>query len=174
MKRFGLCLSVAMVVLVSPFVSAVEPLNEARVEVIRQNCSSAQVSMQRVLRSDTASRLNRGRAYEETIKLLAAFNSRAAINTFNVPVLIQTTADFESEFSAFKTSYIVYDTSMKETLRIKCSEQPVTFYDSLTKTREQRAKLHAHINKMNEYFDAYATGLVNVGEQIKVRNTVSR
>ncbi|MBC7746437.1 hypothetical protein H7Y40_00440 [Pedobacter sp.] len=169
MKRFGLLLSTALVVLVSPFVSAVEPLDDARIEIIRQNCTEAQVTIQQVLRSDTASRVNRGRAYEETIKLLAAFNSRAALNTYNVPDLIESTALFESEFSAFKTTYINYDIALKDTLKIKCTEQPVTFYDALTKTREKRAALALHITTMDRLLDTYETGLVEVSSQIKVK-----
>ncbi|HXH04893.1 MAG TPA: hypothetical protein VNI82_00515 [Candidatus Nitrosotenuis sp.] len=170
MKRLGLILTFALVALASPFVFAAEPLDDARVEIIKQNCSQAQATMQRVLRSDTATRINRGRAYEEMIKLLAAFNSRAAINTLNVPDLIQTTAAFETEFIAFKSSYTSYDISAKDTLRIKCQEQPVTFYDSLTRVRENRAALAAHIVKMNEHLEAYTVGLDDVASQIELKN----
>lgn len=170
MKRAGLLLSTALVVLVSPFVSAQAPFDDARVEVIRQNCTAAQVVMQRILRSDTASRLNRGRAYEETTKLFAAFNSRAAINRYNVPELVQASADFEKEFSAFRVTYIGYDTSMKEALRIRCQEQPVTFYDALTKVRENRAKLAAHVTKLSQTMTTYKTGLADVQTQITQRN----
>jgi hypothetical protein len=173
MKRFGLLVSVALVVLVSPFVSAAEPLDDARIEIIRQHCQEAQVTMQRVLRSDTAARVNRGRAYEETIKLLAAFNSRAAFNTYNVPGLIESTAAFEDEFNDFKSTYISYDTSVKNILRIKCTEQPVTFYDSLTRIREQRAALHGHILKMDEHLDTYNLGLTEIMVQVKEREADS-
>lgn len=169
MKRIGFLLATALVVLVSPFVSAAEPLDDTRIEIIRQNCSDAQVTLQRVLRSDTASRVNRGRAYEETIKLLAAFNSRAALNTYNIPDLIESTASFEAEFVAFKATYIKYDESLKNTLRIKCTEQPVTFYDSLTKTRELRAALAVHITSMNRLLDTYDTGLTRITGEIKTK-----
>lgn len=170
MKRFGLFLSTTLVVIVSPFVSAAEPLDDARIEIIRQSCRSAQTTMQQVLRSDTAARVNRGRAYEETIKLLAAFNSRAAFNTYNVPGLIESTAAYEAEFVAFKATYINYDTSLKNTLRINCIDQPVTFYDSLTRTKELRAGLTAHIVKMDQLLDTYNAGLLEINVQITDRN----
>ncbi len=65
MKRLGLMLAFALVALASPFVFAAEPLDDARVETIKQNCSQAQATIQQVLRSDTATRINRGRSYEE-------------------------------------------------------------------------------------------------------------
>lgn len=170
MKRAGLLIATALVVLVSPFVSAAEPLDDARVEVIRQNCETAQVSMQRVLRSDAATRINRGRVYEETTKLMAAFNSRAAINRYNVPQLVQATADFDKNFLEFKLSYITYDIGMKEALRIKCRDQPVTFYDALTKVREERVRLSQHVNGLSAALAAYDEGLEVVRAEIAERN----
>lgn len=163
-------MSIAFVVIGSHFVSALEPLTDARIEIIRQNCTEAQATMQRVLRSDTASRVNRGRAYEQTIKLLAAFNSRAALNTYNVPGLIDSTATFESEFSAFKDTYIAYDNALRDALNIKCSEQPVTFYDALHKARDQRALLVTHITAMNHLLDTYDAGLTDITNQINAKS----
>lgn len=166
MKKAGIIFAIILSVTVSPFVSAAEPLSDAHLAVIRQNCTEAQATMQRILRSDTASRVNRGRAYEEMIKLIAAFNSRAAYNTYNVPQLIASTANYENEFSAFKTGYISYEESMKSTIKMKCADQPQAFYEALVKTRDLRSALATKIKTMDQLMGDYEKGLIQLGEQL--------
>lgn len=166
MKRIGLIISTALVILVSPGVSAVEPLDVTRLELVRAGCVSAQTTMQHVLRSDTVARINRGRAYESTIKLLAAFNSRAALNTFDVSSMVQITAQFESELRAFKSGWIDYETSLKDTLRIRCQEEPQVFYDALVKTRTLRGDMTQRIVKLDTLLVNYDQGLTSIQAQV--------
>lgn len=158
MKKTVLWLALFANVIVSPFVSAVEPVDETRLELIRTHCIAAQATMQRVLRSDTVARINRGRSYEEMVKLLAAFNSRAALNTYDASTLVQATAQFESEFAAFKSTWLVYETTLRDGIRMNCRERPADYYDSLTQVRQRRAELTAHIDRMNQLLDTYDVG----------------
>lgn len=170
MKKAVLFLAITLSTLVSPFVSAAEPLDETRLQLVRNHCVAAQATLQQVLRSDTVTRINRGRSYEETVKLLAAFNSRAALNTYDASRLVQTTALFEAEFTAFKSSWIAYETSLREALRIKCQEQPNEFYAALVKTRELRVRLTAHIAVLSQLLDTYKTGFDEIRTDIMSRS----
>lgn len=175
MKRIrrGVLGATLLVLLVSPSVSAAESLDDTRLTLVRQHCVAAQATMQQVLRSDTAVRINRGRSYEELIKLLAAFNSRAALNTYDVSALVQTTSQIETEFDAFKSTWIGYETSLKEGLRIRCQEQPQQFYDSLAKTRGLRASLTGHIDNLGRQLDAYRQGFEDVRTRVADREAAS-
>lgn len=166
MKRIVLLVAVMLNVLVSPFVSAVEPIDATRLQLVRDHCVSAQAALQRVLRGDTVVRINRGRSYEEMIKLLSALNSRAALNTYDASRLVQTAALFEAEFGAFKSTWISYETSLRETLRYKCQEQPEAFYASLARTREYRTQLTSHIGALGQLLDTYKSGFDELRAQI--------
>ena len=76
--------------------------------------------------------------------------------------------------SAFKDSFIAYETAIKDTSRMKCKDQPVTFYDSLTNVRDLRNKLNDHTIKLNQYLDAYSARLDKLDAQIKLRSGVTQ
>ena len=65
----------------------------------------------------------------------------------------------EQRFDAFKNDYSSYYDSLESLIRLKCSDQPVTFYDMLTHSRELRAKVAADIRSINETLDTYQRGV---------------
>ncbi len=175
MKKAGLFLSIALAVLVSPFVRATEPLSDTQIELIRQYCTSAQVQMKRVLESnDNVTRLNRGREYEKMINLLTAMNSRVALNTLSVPALTDATTAYLREFALFKTAYVEYGDLSKKTMAVDCKEQPVTFYDMLESTRIARAKLTQHIENADQLLGVYDRGLSELQSQVKQRSAADQ
>jgi hypothetical protein len=115
--------------------------------------------MQQLQRTEAATRVNRGRAYESISKLLIALNSRVALNKLNAPSLAATTTEMDKRFNTFKDDYSQYEDKLVATIKLKCSEQPVTFYDSLTQVRELRAKAADDIKSLNEVLDTYQSAV---------------
>lgn len=150
-----------LVVLASPNVNAAaEPLNDTQIEMIRQNCLAAQGSMQRLEQSEAVSRRNRGVSYESALRLMAALNSRIAINKLNAPNLSSITSDVEKKRTEFTEKYLAYNNSFTVTMKLaNCREQPVTFYDYLTQTRELRTALSSTIDDIDRLLDQYQVEL---------------
>ena len=138
MKRYILGLILFSVVAFSAPVQAVDPIEDSRIDLIRSVCISSQGAMQRVLVSDRVTRINRGRAYEDTVKLLAAFNSRAALNTYNVSDLVANTATLETQFGKFKNQYLDYEQKLKIVIDVDCKDRPAEFYNNLQRARASR------------------------------------
>jgi len=164
MTRRFMILASLLVVLVSPNVNAAaEPLNDTQIEMIRQNCLGAQGSMQRLEQTEAVSRRNRGVSYESTLRLMAALNSRIAINKLNAPKLSSLTSDVEKKRAEFIEKYLAYNNSFTVTMKLSnCREQPVTFYDYLTQTRQLRTELSSTIDDIDRLLDQYQTELTEL------------
>lgn len=162
-KRLISLFAVALVVFATPFVgAAAQPLTDRQIDIIRENCSEAQQILQRLQRSEAAARVNRGREYESTLRLLASFNGRVALNKQNVPELAAKTSEIEAKFASFRADYIAYDDQLKKVIGLKCKEQPVTFYDELTLAREARAKVKKDIKDIDALLDQYQKALTGL------------
>ena len=148
------------VFLVAPSVNAeAVPISDRHIQIIKTNCLSAQSSIQQLQRTEAATRVNRGRAYESISKLLVALNSRVTVNKLNAPVLAAATTEMDKRFTTFKSDYSQYEDSMMATIKLSCRDQPVTFYDALNHTRELRAKVATDIKSLNETLDTYQDGV---------------
>ena len=80
MKRRFVIFSVIVASLLSPTVRAEGSLTDVQLDVIRTNCLSAQINLQRLQESDKLTRINRGNRYETMLRLMTNFISRVAQN----------------------------------------------------------------------------------------------
>jgi hypothetical protein len=158
-KRYIFGLIIFSVVAFSTPAQAVDPIEDSRIDLIRSVCISSQGAMQRVLVSDRVTRINRGRAYEDTLKLLAAFNSRASLNTYNVSDLVANTSSLETQFGKFKTQYLDYEQKLKVVIAVDCKEQPAEFYNNLQRARASREALQVTISDIDKTLVEYRTNL---------------
>ena len=160
MKRTVLLMAALLSVLVSPMVRAESvPLTDKHIESIRVSCADAKQSILQVQRTEAVTRVNRGREYEDMLKLLAAFNSRVVLNKLDAPLLTSTASKLQAKFAEFQRHYLDYANRLDDTLEINCKEAPVSFYDNLTAAREMRAQVAADIQDMIRLQDQYQQGL---------------
>ena len=166
-RRLALAASL-LALLCAPNVSAeTETLTDAQIEIIRQNCVTAQSSMQRLELSEAVTRRNRGVSYEATLKLMAALNSRIAYNKLTAPTLASLTAEVEKKRAQFVEDYKNYNNSYNVAMKLpNCKEQPVTFYDYLTQTRDLRTKLATNIDDIDRLLDAYQQAFNGLKETV--------
>lgn len=143
------------------------PMTEAHIARIRAHCVEAQSQLRQLHASDALLRVNRGQLYELiSTKLMAPLNSRIALNRLGGASLVSTTAKYEKELAAFRLAYKEYEEAMTGALEIKCTDQPVTFYDRVKDARGKRKKvnetttaLHKTIKQYKTEFELFATSV---------------
>src|SRR5687767_11981453 len=87
---FAVALSASVVVAAQS-----EGLTEEMLATIRSRCSNSQFALQQIEKRDAVSRINRGRAYDQMMRQVSAFNARLAYNKINAPDLVQITAQMQ-------------------------------------------------------------------------------
>ncbi|HEX4662248.1 MAG TPA: hypothetical protein VH144_01405 [Candidatus Saccharimonadales bacterium] len=167
-RRISSLISVAILLLATATtaVTRADPaditLSQDQLDTIRTNCTEAEGQLQRVQRADAVSRTNRGRAYDATLQLMAAFNSRVAINKVSAPKLAENTTALQAKFEQFYNDFTRYDSSMTSTTRVKCQDQPAVFYATLTQTRGLRVQLANDIRDMDKLIDEYTAAVAEL------------
>lgn len=133
------------------------PMTEAHIARIRSNCVSAQVALTQLHASDALMRVNRGQLFQSiSTRLMVPFNSRIAKYTQQNVALVELASDYDSEFTTFSTNYQQYEEAMSRTLKIDCQNQPVSFYDSVTDTRNKRQAVHDSAQALQKTIQDYS------------------
>lgn len=170
MRYVVVCLLVAVgLVFIAPTVRADDgsTLTDDQAAQVSLNCKQAQSVMQRLGAADVATRVTRGRVYENLItKLINPFNSRVASNNLDTTDLLIDTNAINKSFSAFKSDYSAYNNFFTKTVSIDCESQPRDFYDALTQTRNARAKVASDISELNAEIARYETSFTSVRASI--------
>ena len=161
MKRFSLLVAVFLTLVASPGVRAetTAPLTDQYIAAIREGCSNALRGVLQVQKSEAVTRVNRGREYESTLRLMVALNTRIVANKLDAPVLTSASSRLQTKFSDFQKHYLDYADKMDVTLAVNCKQAPVTFYDNLNAAREARAVVADDVSQMSAIMDEYQVGL---------------
>ncbi len=131
-------------------------ITNQQIERIRGNCVSTKTTLNQLHASDALLRVNIGQIYESmSIKLMKGFNSRVSNNKLNNTKLTTVTNSFNSTLDIFRSDYKTYEEHLSQAINIDCEKQPVSFYDAVTVTRKDRAKVHSDIMNLNQYIKQY-------------------
>jgi hypothetical protein len=134
------------------------PMTEAHIARIRANCVSAQTTLTQLHASDALMWVNRGQLFESlSSRLMVPFNGRIAKYTQRNVSLVQLASDYDSELTTFRSNYQQYEEAMTRTLKIDCQNQPVSFYDGVTDTRNKRAATHDSVIALQKTIQDYGT-----------------
>ncbi len=144
-----------------------DPLSEEMLDTIRARCSNSQFALQQIEKRDAVSRINRGRAYDQMLRQLSAFNSRFAYNKISSPDLIQYTTELQDAVNAFRSSYDRYDTDIANALKINCKDKPSEYYAVIVKSREDRNTVGAQVSKIEGLVTKYREAIVKYEEGLK-------
>ena len=145
----------AGLVLVQP-TKAETVVTDDLIDKIETNCVENLASLRRLHQTDAFLRNDRGELYQSiSKKLMVPLNQRLAANELNGSELVETSADFNKEYTTFYNDYIKYDNAMSQLLDIDCLKEPVTFYTSLLDTRQKRAALNTSDQKLVTYIKQY-------------------
>lgn len=132
------------------------PMTEAHIARIRASCVSTQATLTQLHASDALMRVNRGQLFETiSARLMVPFNGRIAKYTQQNVSLVELASDYDSELTTFRSNYQQYEEAMSRTLKIDCQNQPVSFYDSVTDTRNKRAITHDSVIALQKTIQDY-------------------
>lgn len=132
-----------------------EDLSDERKTSVSQTCVGAQSNLQRLGSSDTTTRINRGRDYDQVLKLFYLMNTRVASNNITEPKLAEITKNFEDELARFRENYNSYNDQLKSTVDFGCVNDPQGFYDSLDAARNRRANLNSNVVRLDNLIEEY-------------------
>lgn len=144
-----------------------DSLSDEMLDTIRARCSNSQFALQQIEKRDAVSRINRGRAYDQMLRQLSAFNSRFAYNKISSPDLIQYTTELQDAVDAFRSSYDRYDTDIANALKVNCKEKPGEYYAIILKSREDRNTVGAQVSKIEELTGKYREAILKYDEGLK-------
>lgn len=148
------------------------PMTAAHIARIKANCVQAQSLLNQLNNSDTLLRVNQGQQYELiSSDLMAPLNSRVALNRLDGTKLVATTADYEAELNNFRLRYSQYGQALTDALHVKCTNEPVTFYDEVADARTKRQEVHDSVVRLNELLTEYRSDVSEFAGTIK-GNTV--
>jgi len=134
------------------------PMTEAHIARIRASCVSAQATLMQLHASDALMRVNRGQLFESlSTRLMVPFNSRIAKYTQQNVSLVELASSYDGQLTAFRSNYQQYEEAMSRTLKIDCQNQPVSFYDGVTETRDKRAATHDSVIALQKTIQDYGT-----------------
>jgi len=130
-------------------------LSDKQKNIIIDSCNTTQTTLQRIGDSDITARINRGRNYDQILKLFYAMNTRVASNNIAEPRLAELTKDFENNLNNFRNDYNKYNEQLKLTYETNCKTKVDAFYDNLNNSRNSRAKIRSDINELNKIIKQY-------------------
>jgi hypothetical protein len=144
------------------------PMTDEHIARIRANCVDAQATLFQLHASDAGLRVDRGQLYESiSTKLMAPFNSRIVLNRVSDENLLTTAAEYDKQLIAFRLQYQQYEEAMSASLRMKCVNQPVAFYDSIADTREKRRLTHAATVELHKTILKYGSEVETYAKNFK-------
>ena len=150
---------VSLCVLASSFTfvqfAAAADLTTSQKAAIVEACPTTQSTLRRISSSDTTARINRGRDYDQILKLFYAMNTRVASNNITEPKLTDLTKKFEEALNNFRNNFNRYNDYLRSTYEVDCKNHANTFYDNLTKTRNSRVVINADITVLDKIINDY-------------------
>lgn len=146
--------------------SQVRALSNQRLEIVKSNCKSSQVTLKQIQYSDTATRISRGRDYQQLIKLMATFNSRLALNKIDAGSTSTLTANMETQFDGFQQTFIKYGDQIASLINMNCQAKPADFYSQLEQLRNQRQSLAKEVDSISKLLDQYQKSVSQIAKQI--------
>ena len=151
-------LLLSLFILPSPVNAEQVQLDDVKKDLVRQNCVTSQVNLQRIQYSDTATRINRGQTYEAILsQFMTPLNSRTASNRLSgeAAQLTQITNSYQQGVRNFKKHYEQYDDAIKNAIKIRCQNKPQEFYNYLKEAQRLRTSISEDVISLDQKIEDY-------------------
>lgn len=160
-KRVSLVFAAALTLISGSFVYAEGQgdymLTEPQITAIKTNCHSIQSTLTRIHTNDALSRVHLGQEYETiSTKFMAPMNSRVALMKLNGVELAKTTVEFNDKLNTFRSRYQQYEQLLLRPIQMKCSDQPVAFYDAIVEARDARGLVKEMVGELGNLVTQYS------------------
>lgn len=161
---------VAIVLALAPTpVFATEPdLSDAQRGAISQNCQSIKSSLKSLQQSDSRTRVILGGAYQTIITdFVTPLNVRLVKNNQVNSTLSTIQSNLATEREKFNQQFIKYSQALEALINIDCQAHPDEFYQQLTATRTERAKLNKLTSTLNQLTNQHLTAVTALRDNLK-------
>lgn len=160
MNRFifvlAICGGLLLTAVVSQSVTAQSAVSERKADLIRQNCTTIQTTLQQLRVSDAGLRTDRGQLYENiSTRLMTPLNVRIASDRLDGLGLGSIALKYNNQLEIYRVKYRDYERSLSRTIQASCSSEVEVFYERLGATRDLRRDLHKETNKLVELLEQY-------------------
>ena len=145
---------------------AASSLDPAKIEAIRQNCTTSQIVLQALQKRDGVARINRGRDYDQLTQQIGALRSRFNYNKVSVPELDQAESNLLAAIDRFRTAYNRYYDDVANAISVDCRAKPADFYQSVVNARTDRADVGAEAGAIDQLMSTYRDALVRYQTQL--------
>lgn len=133
-------------------------LTEAQTQAIGDSCTISKIALGQVHSNDAVMRINLGQEYVNiSSRLMAPLNSRISLAGRDGVELTKLTAEYNQVLQQFRSAYSVYDDSVQAALNIDCRSRQAEYYAAVIKSREERLKVRAAVEKLNDIARRYRT-----------------
>ena len=159
-KRVIAVLVASLVLVAGPFAYAEEVspivLDDAQIESIRANCVGVQATLTRIHTNDALSRVHLGQEYETiSSKFMAPMNSRVALAKLDGVEMAKTTVEFNKKIDEFRSAYQQYEQTLLKSMQMKCTDQPVAFFDAVTLAQQYRSTVRDKVVELGDLVVQY-------------------
>lgn len=142
-------------------------VTQEKFDTIQQRCTSSQLAVQQIEKRDAVSRINRGRAYDQMLRQVSAFNSRLAYNKISAPDLIGLTNQMQTAVNKFRDAFDQYDTDLSHSLQVDCKTKPAEYYNLIIKAREDRKIVNDQIKTISDLMNQYRDAVIKFKDTLK-------
>jgi len=137
-----------------------EDLTPDQVEMVKSNCVSVKNSLNQLHASDALLRVNRGQMYESmATKLMDNFNNRLGLNSLDNKAMTTVTTSYRTALNNFRADYIAYEEKLSAAIKIDCTAQPNSFYNTVQEARKLRDTVHQDVLKLHRLIDDYRSSV---------------
>lgn len=144
----------------SPASAQEATLTDDQVSLIKRNCQSSKVTLERLHASDALLRVNRGQVYEAlSTRLMDNFNARLSNNRLDNRAMVTVTDSYKTTLNNFRAKYKLYEESLASAIKVDCIAEPRHFHESLEDAREKRKKIHQEVVKLHRLVDDYRNSI---------------
>jgi|JI10StandDraft_1071094.scaffolds.fasta_scaffold211303_2 hypothetical protein len=168
MRKFFIGFIVA-VVATSSSVSAAETnlvLSDTQIATIQANCDYVMAALHKVHSHDALVRVTLYQRYETiATRVMAPFTSRVALNGIDGIDLTSTSVEFKQRLKAFADAYLQYESTTSSTLKMRCRDNPVDFYASIVRARDERAAVYETTKELNRLLEQYRSDFEKIAKE---------
>lgn len=145
-------------------------LTESQLTQISESCTMSKIALGEVHSNDAVLRVNLGQEYGNiSSRLMAPLNSRISLAGHDGVELARITADYNQALQRFRSAYSVYDDSVQSALNIDCRSQQSEYYAAVLVAREDRAKVRAAVEELNNLARQYRGEVDAFGSRMERR-----
>lgn len=131
-------------------------LTDAQIFGIQENCLQSKTALTRLHTADRLLRVNLAQRYENiSLRLMAPFGSRIALNGLDGVALNKLTVDYNQAIKQFSAAYSDYDTTVQDALKTDCVKDPVAYYQKIEQARVNRGKVYTKTQAVNQHLAKY-------------------